>query len=110
MKIVVVVFFFLVLIYTFRPSDSASSKLEAEAKNRIVIIALNRDFKKITTLRDSIGVENLVTINEIKEKKDYYFADGNFYYSENCQHIILEWKKGKLFTPQNTNIIKNVEC
>jgi len=109
-KIILVVFIVLIGLYFFSKRNLDVSAQNVSAKNKVLAIAFDHDLGKIRELRDSIGVQQAVTLNSLIEDGGYYYANGTVLYGDFCRDIKVKWKKNALFTPDNREVTLNKSC
>ncbi len=110
-NIILVIFIVLLGFYFLSKNNQDVSVQNVSAKNKILAIAFNHDSGKLSEIRDSIGIEQAVTLNRLIEDAGYYYyADGKVLYGDVCRNIKVKWKKDALFTPKNREVTLNESC
>lgn len=100
----------LIGFYFLSKNNQDVSIQNISAKTNVLAIAFNHDFGKLSEIRDSIGIEQAVTLKRLIEDAGYYYADGKVLYGDVCRNIKVKWKKDALFTPKNREVTLNESC
>lgn len=107
-NIIILLAVFLFGFYAF--NNKSKNDMHKEALTTLLFISLNGDLNEMSNARDSIGLDNVITIKYIDENNDEVTSEGYVNYKGECRHIIASWKKGKLLTPENLIVSKNKPC